>query len=71
MADGVNLDELVPGRRYRVDLADCCVQGFFEATFVEAVWFPADEDGPGDVELVRFDCAEVGPGGGQWIISEL
>ncbi len=52
----VEWDALVPGRRYRVELGDCCVNGWFEAVFDRIVM----DDGEPDKAV--FDVAEVEPG---------
>jgi hypothetical protein len=48
--------ELTPGVRYRVELDDCCVKGWFEATFQK---LEVDSDDPDLIEAAVFDCARI------------
>jgi hypothetical protein len=48
--------ELIPGARYRVELDDCCVKGWFEATFEKLEVNPEDPD---LIEAAVFDRARI------------
>jgi hypothetical protein len=48
--------ELTPGVRYRVELDDCCVKGWFEAIFVRLELNPDDPD---LIEAAVFDRARI------------
>jgi hypothetical protein len=47
---------LTPGVRYRVELDDCCIKGWFEATFVRLDLNPDDPD---LIEAAVFDRARI------------
>jgi hypothetical protein len=65
----VNPDECVPGRRYEIELDDCCIQGELEATFVEFVLYePPDAPDPCGL---RFDIGTLEPMWGSFTLREL
>lgn len=68
---GIKVGDLVVGQRYRVEFDDCCAVGWFEAAFVEVRFMEPDGDGDSDVDTVLFDAGEIGPGWGQWKITEV
>jgi hypothetical protein len=61
---------LVPGRRYRVTLDDCCVEGHFDAVFVG---FDVHDTATGSPFLagLSFDTAIIGPAWGQFTVEPI
>jgi hypothetical protein len=53
----VQWENLIPGKRYKVTLSDCCIDGHFTSTFVQVV---LDEDGTPDRAV--FIDGKVEPG---------
>lgn len=49
-------EDLVPGRRYKVTLGDCCIEGFFVSTFERIIL-----DDEGQPKRAVFTDAEVEP----------
>lgn len=64
MSDGIPLADLVVGRKYRVEMDDCCVQGWFAGTLQEVVL------NEGDPYELLFDTGRIGPKWGKWTITE-
>lgn len=62
--------DLVPGRRYRVTMDDCCVQGYFEAMYLGLDW-SIDIDGSRFLEGLLFDTAKIGPDWGQFDVEAI
>lgn len=57
MSDPIrDLSTLVPGRRYKVHLDDCCIDGWFIDTYVGPT-----RDVDGDVDGWAFAAAWIGP----------
>jgi hypothetical protein len=50
--NGLDPRDLIPGRRYRVEVQDCCVRAWFEAVFVRP-------QGDPDLPVLVFDAAEL------------
>lgn len=65
MSSGIPLSQLVVGRLYRVEMDDCCVQGWFTSRLTEVV-----RDEEGDPWELRFEHGGIGPAWGSWTISE-
>lgn len=59
---------LVPGRRYRVTLDDCCLQGWFVGTFERFAVSP-DLDGTPFVDGLVFDVGQIGPDWGAFKVE--
>lgn len=59
---------LVPGRRYRIDFDDCCVQGHLHAVYLAPVEYPADEGG--GLCGYRFDIGVLEPAWGTFSFTE-
>lgn len=53
-------NELVPGRTYKIEMFDCCVEGEFTATFVRA-----------DDDRFVFDNGHIGPEWGGFTFTEV
>jgi hypothetical protein len=65
-------DQLEPGRRYRVEFDDCCVQGHFVGRFIEIRYVPDSPTDPTPFpDALVFDTGELGPvDWGQWTVTE-
>lgn len=61
---------LVPGRRYRVTLDDCCIEGHFDAVFVK-VHLTREADGTPFCQGLIFDTAVIGPNWGSFEAFEI
>lgn len=61
--------ELVPGRRYEVEIDDCCVQLTLAGTFEDFTEFPAEEGG--GVDGYRFDFGVLEPAWGAFTFREV
>lgn len=61
--------ECVPGRRYEIQLDDCCIQGYLEATFLEFVLYEPPD--PPDPCGLRFDIGTIEPMWGAYVLREL
>lgn len=60
---------LEPGKRYRIVLEDCCIQGELQGTFLERV--PHEEDSKVYETSYRFDIGVIGPCWGLWRTEEV
>jgi hypothetical protein len=55
---------LTPGQRYRINFQDCCVNGWFEDTFLG---YQTDEDG--DPATALFEHAQISTDWGPWTFT--
>jgi len=53
---------LIPGKRYKITLDDCCIQGELVGTFLK---YDADQD------RAFFYFGYIGPDWGAWTVKEL
>lgn len=58
--------DLQPGQRYRVTMDDCCVEGWFNATFLH---HEGEEDDP--KAYAAFDTAHLGTSWGKYTFTPL
>ncbi len=62
---------LVPGKRYRIDFHDCCVNGSFVGVFSEIEWTPnRTGDPPNYPTNLLFDTGHIDVRG-DWTATEL
>lgn len=64
--EGLEPEDLQPGRVYRVEFQDCCVEGWFRARFQGLA-----RDDTGYVLGMRFKDAYLDGMGGGWTIREV
>lgn len=63
MKEPAGIDEnkkMIPGRKYRIEMDDCCIEGHFIATF--KTWCDY---------VAMFDTAQMGPEWGKWHAEEI
>lgn len=65
---------MVPGKRYRITLKDCCIEGEIFGTFVEWQWPENWDGGRGEDDRAYqeaiFDIGRIGPAWGKWRVKE-
>lgn len=59
---------LVPGKRYRITIEDCCVGAEMYGTFLHIHY---DSDEYDDVRDYHFDIGIIGPDWGAWTTEEI
>ena len=63
--------EMVPGRKYKITLADYCIQGEIYGRFVRWETYISVINNGTIWDRAIFDIGEIGPDGGGWWVREV
>lgn len=68
----MDVGEMQPGKRYLVELDDCCVEGHFTDVFVRyEPPLEAGEDPRTSISDAVFERGKIGPLWGKWKVTEI
>ncbi|GJM40204.1 MAG: hypothetical protein DHS20C20_04860 [Ardenticatenaceae bacterium] len=78
MNDKGPIKNLAPGKKYKIRLEDCCIQGEIIGIFQHwvdgddiIIQAPVFEEDNVEVETAVFDIGSIGPGWGKWFPEEV